>query len=185
MIQLFTSPVADWYFHWIIPILDLFKVIYFFSIDSTDEPVSGPKLCRLVNHGRKDKKCTMKVLEVNSKPHLCLFALKNIIEGQEILYDYGIANLSWEVCKFIILFWSSWAKPRPSYCMWYILKVPLVYVWFISYYICSHVTLFIMSCNLVKFGRILYLVIVYIVQTSENARYSGFMLGFISVKPTS
>ena len=39
----------------------------------------------------------MKVVEVNNKPYLCLFALKDINVGEEILYDYGIKDLPWEV----------------------------------------------------------------------------------------
>ena len=31
----------------------------------------------------------MKLIEADGKPHLCLFALKEIMAGTEITYDYG------------------------------------------------------------------------------------------------
>ena len=79
------------------PLFLLFICLY--SIDATEEPKSGPSLGRLVNHGD----CR----EVNSKmqlikwgdPVLCLFALKEIDAGDEILYDYGVNNLPWRKRK--------------------------------------------------------------------------------------
>lgn len=45
----------------------------------------------------------MKKVDVNGKPHLCLFALNKIKEGEEITYDYGGEDGLWgtQVC-FII-----------------------------------------------------------------------------------
>ncbi|XP_051980623.1 clumping factor A-like [Xyrauchen texanus] len=37
----------------------------------------------------------MKKIDVNGKPHLCLFALDDIKEGEEIAYDYGGENYPW------------------------------------------------------------------------------------------
>ncbi|KAA8577653.1 hypothetical protein FQN60_002501, partial [Etheostoma spectabile] len=37
----------------------------------------------------------MKKIEVNGNPHLCLFALNNIKEGEEITYDYGGEDCPW------------------------------------------------------------------------------------------
>lgn len=36
-----------------------------------------------------------KILDVDGKPHLCLFAIKDIDAGEEISYDYGGHNLPW------------------------------------------------------------------------------------------
>ncbi|XP_070401390.1 N-lysine methyltransferase KMT5A-like isoform X1 [Nothobranchius furzeri] len=47
---------------------------------------------RLVNDEHRHPNCRMKKVNVNGSPHLCLFALKNIQEGDEITYDYGGAD---------------------------------------------------------------------------------------------
>ncbi|KAJ8018164.1 N-lysine methyltransferase KMT5A-B [Holothuria leucospilota] len=68
-----------------------------YGSDATAGPTSGPTLGRLVNHGdRHEVKCKMKVVEVNNAPTLCLFAIKDILAGQELLYDYGISDLPWK-----------------------------------------------------------------------------------------
>ena len=63
------------------------------SYDATEEETnkSRPKLGRLVNHGyRKEINAKMRMLVAHDKqPILCLFALKEIEPGKEILYDYG------------------------------------------------------------------------------------------------
>lgn len=43
----------------------------------------------------------MKKIDVNGKPHLCLFAVDDIQEGEEITYDYGGENCPWrtQVCE--------------------------------------------------------------------------------------
>ena len=76
--------------------LTIFLVL-FLSVDSAIEPRSGRRLGRLVNHGRKDRNASMKPIEFDNTPYLCLFAVKDIFPGEEILYDYGIPNLPWEV----------------------------------------------------------------------------------------
>ena len=62
------------------------------SVDATEEPNSGPRLGRLVNHGDKpkDRNARMKVLTLKNQPVLCLFSTKRISAGEQILYDYGI-----------------------------------------------------------------------------------------------
>ncbi|KAH3807282.1 hypothetical protein DPMN_135617 [Dreissena polymorpha] len=67
-------------------------------MDATSELDVGPRLGRLVNHGGKGRNCVMKTLEFNKRPYLCLFAAKDIPQGEELLYDYGIKDLPWEVC---------------------------------------------------------------------------------------
>ncbi|KAL7877397.1 hypothetical protein SRHO_G00040400 [Serrasalmus rhombeus] len=37
----------------------------------------------------------MKKIDVNGKPHLCLFALNDIKEGEEVTYDYGGEDCPW------------------------------------------------------------------------------------------
>ncbi|XP_028267874.1 uncharacterized protein LOC114439876 [Parambassis ranga] len=50
---------------------------------------------RLVNDDYKHPNCKMKKIKVNEKPHLCLFALNDIKEGEEITYDYGGEDYPW------------------------------------------------------------------------------------------
>ena len=64
----------------------MFDNYSFFSIDATEE--SG-RLGRLINHSRQRPNLKTKVLEVEGKPRLALMALKEIEQGEELLYDYG------------------------------------------------------------------------------------------------
>lgn len=41
----------------------------------------------------------MKKLEIDGKPRLCLFALKDISIGEQLVYDYGVADLPWRKLK--------------------------------------------------------------------------------------
>uniref|UniRef100_A0A9J7XPJ6 SET domain-containing protein n=1 Tax=Cyprinus carpio carpio TaxID=630221 RepID=A0A9J7XPJ6_CYPCA len=50
---------------------------------------------RLVNDDHQHPNCKMKKIDVNGKAHLCLFALKDIKEGEEITYDYGGDDCPW------------------------------------------------------------------------------------------
>ncbi|XP_078322180.1 uncharacterized protein LOC144621977 isoform X1 [Crassostrea virginica] len=66
---------------------------YFFRnlcVDATEE--SG-RLGRLVNHGGKHERNA--VMKVVGETNLCLFAIRDIKETEEILYDYGHGNLPW------------------------------------------------------------------------------------------
>ncbi|XP_041945560.1 uncharacterized protein LOC121707225 isoform X8 [Alosa sapidissima] len=50
---------------------------------------------RLVNDEHKAPNCRMKLIEADGKPHLCLFALKEVMAGTEITYDYGGKEWPW------------------------------------------------------------------------------------------
>nr|XP_055046620.1 uncharacterized protein LOC129432300 isoform X3 [Misgurnus anguillicaudatus] len=50
---------------------------------------------RIANDDHKKPNCKMKKVDVNGKPHLCLFALTEIKEGEEITYDYGGDDCPW------------------------------------------------------------------------------------------
>ena len=66
------------------------------SLDATEEPMCGPQLGRLVNHGRKQlRNAVMMVLDVGCGPTLCLLSTKFIEAGMEVLYDYGV-KVRWE-----------------------------------------------------------------------------------------
>ncbi|MGL5355475.1 MAG: SET domain-containing protein-lysine N-methyltransferase [Cetobacterium sp.] len=69
-----------------------------------DASFDDHSLGRLVNDS-KTPNGKMKKLELEGKPHLCLFAVKDIKQGEEITYDYGGNDLPWrsrcgqEMCK--------------------------------------------------------------------------------------
>ncbi|XP_056441031.1 uncharacterized protein LOC130378166 isoform X3 [Gadus chalcogrammus] len=52
-------------------------------------------LGRLVNDEHRRPNCKMKNIDVNGSPHLCLFALMDIKQGEEISYDYGGEDCPW------------------------------------------------------------------------------------------
>ena len=70
---------------------DFFYQIRFFhlSIDATEE--SG-RLGRLINHSKTAGNCHTKLTEINNKPYLMLIASRDIVIGEELLYDYGDRN---------------------------------------------------------------------------------------------
>ncbi|KAJ4923308.1 hypothetical protein JOQ06_016430 [Pogonophryne albipinna] len=61
------------------------------SIDASSEDGS---MGRLVNDDPKPNG-KMKKMKVDGVPQLCIFAVKDIMEGQEITYDYGGVDLPW------------------------------------------------------------------------------------------
>ena len=68
---------------------------YIFSIDATKHK---SRLCRYANDApMKESNATMKMKVFNKYPRLCLFALKDLKAGEEILYDYGekAESLAW------------------------------------------------------------------------------------------
>ncbi|KAL6484489.1 hypothetical protein MHYP_G00065340 [Metynnis hypsauchen] len=70
----------------------------FWTIDAARDDGS---LGRLVNDDHINPNCKMKRLIVEGRPHLCLFALRDITPGEELTYDYGDADRPWrsEVTK--------------------------------------------------------------------------------------
>ncbi|KAJ8020462.1 hypothetical protein HOLleu_40060 [Holothuria leucospilota] len=42
-----------------------------------------------------DRNAVMKKVIYNGQPHLCLFALRDVSEGEQLFYDYGQPNLPW------------------------------------------------------------------------------------------
>ncbi|XP_041858543.1 uncharacterized protein LOC121650850 isoform X2 [Melanotaenia boesemani] len=61
-------------------------------IDASQEDDS---LGRLVNDDHKNPNCKIKKILTDCKPHLCLFALRDIDPGEEITYDYGGTEWPW------------------------------------------------------------------------------------------
>lgn len=68
------------------------RILFNFSVDAAREDGS---LGRLVNDDHLNPNSKMKTIKVDGKPHLCLFALKDISPGEEITYDYGDSHWPW------------------------------------------------------------------------------------------
>ena len=45
--------------------------------------------------GSAGENAEMRLVEVDMKPHLALFARRSIAKGEEIRYDYNAPNLPW------------------------------------------------------------------------------------------
>ena len=62
------------------------------SVDATRVEGKG----RYINDGLgKQKNVVPKVVLVNGEPRICFFAIKNIPNGNELRYDYGVSGLPW------------------------------------------------------------------------------------------
>lgn len=71
--------------------------MYFCSVDAAKEDGS---LGRIVNDDHINPNAKMKYLTVEGKPHLCLFATRDISPGEEITYNYGESDWPWR-CKVV------------------------------------------------------------------------------------
>lgn len=60
-------------------------------------------ICQFVNDGSEDANSSMKLKVFNGKEYLCLYAIRDITDGEEILYNYGCDEKSlWWRCKVIM-----------------------------------------------------------------------------------
>lgn len=59
-----------------------------YCVDATID-LTGKSLGRLINHSRKSPNCKTSVFEYEGQPHLLFIATKDILPGDELLYDYG------------------------------------------------------------------------------------------------
>lgn len=79
-------------------------------------------------HGSPEENVCVKIVIVDRLPHLCIFALKDIQSGDELRYDYGIADLPWrKKVKRFFLFTLLDSKPS-----WNLLRSSLIaisYIW--------------------------------------------------------
>lgn len=70
-------------------------MIYLFCLFSIDAAQEDGSFGRLVNDEHIHPNCRMKKVVIDGKPYLCLFALRDIIPGEEITYNYGEAHWPW------------------------------------------------------------------------------------------
>lgn len=77
--------------------IDIYIMVGFYDLCSIDASREDGFLGRLVNDDPKPN-AKMKKIDVDGVPRLCLFAIMDIKEGQEITYDYGGDDLPWRSC---------------------------------------------------------------------------------------
>ena len=67
-----------------------------YCLDATDECAFADRLGHLMNHGQgMEENAQVKILDLKSHPHMCIFASKNIyLKGPK--YNYGIRDLPWQ-----------------------------------------------------------------------------------------
>ena len=76
------------------------------SIDATHDVAKEsetPSLGRLVNEGDgiyEPTNSVMKIIRVDNKPRLCLFATRTILPQMEVRYDYGCPDQEWRKVRF-------------------------------------------------------------------------------------
>jgi len=61
-------------------------------VDATEDDGS---LGRLLNDEHRKPNSVMKLIEVDAEPHLCLFALHDLVPGIEVRYNYGAGKYPW------------------------------------------------------------------------------------------
>lgn len=72
---------------------DIFLLFYnICRIDASEERFG---LGRLVNDSYKFANCKMVKIISSEGPHLCLYAQRDILPDEEILYFYGMKNQPW------------------------------------------------------------------------------------------
>lgn len=69
-------------------------MVGFYDPCSIDASAEDGSLGRLLDDDTKPNS-KMKKIVVDGVPHLCLFAITDINEGQEITFDYGGDDLPW------------------------------------------------------------------------------------------
>ncbi|XP_051802894.1 uncharacterized protein LOC110968623 isoform X9 [Acanthochromis polyacanthus] len=60
-----------------------------------DASLEDQSLGRLVNDEHKNPNCKMRTVQLDGMPHLCLFAVQDIVPGDEVTYDYGHCDWPW------------------------------------------------------------------------------------------
>ncbi|MEQ2260013.1 hypothetical protein XENORESO_019744 [Xenotaenia resolanae] len=80
----------------------LFEFYFNGKLWCVDAAKEDGSLGRLVNDDDISPNAKMKYLTVQGKPHLCLFATREINQGEEITYNYGDSDWPWR-CKVVKL----------------------------------------------------------------------------------
>lgn len=81
-------------------------------MDASEEDGS---LGRILNDDHKKPNCKFKVITVNNRPHLCLFAISDISPGQEL--TYGNSDWPWrtQVKKDVPLQYATKHVPQTEF----------------------------------------------------------------------
>ena len=66
-----------------------------YSVDATNNIFDIASMVNDAKRGSPKENTCVQVVMVEKLPHLCIFAAKYISIGEELRYDYGIADLPW------------------------------------------------------------------------------------------
>ena len=66
-----------------------------YSIDATNDIFRQGRMINDAPNGDTLQNCSMKIVEVESCPRLCIFATRDIEVNEELRYDYGVPTLPW------------------------------------------------------------------------------------------
>ena len=94
---------------WFVIIPQLFFI--FFSVDATN---SIGRVARYINDS-KFVNCLIKVVIVENKPHLCIFALVDIDKDIELRYNYGEPGLPWRINVRVLYPYNSFLLYESGY----------------------------------------------------------------------
>ena len=70
---------------------------------------------RLINHSKKYRNCRVQAVQLNGQPQLCVFALRDIQAGEELLFDYGV-RVPWPDLKVFQGQERSYLLPLLIFC---------------------------------------------------------------------
>ncbi|XP_073787868.1 uncharacterized protein isoform X2 [Danio rerio] len=73
----------------------LFQLLFNGRLLWVDAAREDGSLGRLINDNHINTNSKMKIINVDRKPYLCLFATKDISPGQEITYNYDVSEWPW------------------------------------------------------------------------------------------
>ena len=100
--------------------IHVYNINHIFSFWIIDAAKEDGSIGRLVNDDHLNPNAKMKYLNMQGKPHLCLFATWDINPGEEITYNYGDSDWPWRsrwsyfnVLKLITAnkeMWFRWKK---------------------------------------------------------------------------
>lgn len=75
------------------------SIVFLISVESIDA-TSDLCMAKMVNDDWREPNCKVKKETVDGKPHLLLFAIRDILPGQELRYDYGKEDAPWRMVSF-------------------------------------------------------------------------------------
>ena len=74
-----------------------------FSVDATADDPSTGRMVNDVSPRMPEENESMKIIFVNQNQHLCLFAKRDITEGEELRFDDDVPGLPWRTAFILAM----------------------------------------------------------------------------------